>query len=214
MTKLRIVTLPSMAHQQRSAATLDRGFASWIRHFCKDDTWGGLIETTVPDLKRALEDFDEPGTLRLNPEQLLKIAGRDQSISGLLADWDEGPARNRWVRHKSRLALGGIQSRSERNYLFHWMSWLTSRLNGLLAGPAIVRLLRTISRACGKLKGAVAKWYGTMIQKDPSCAKTTAEALLALDVVQVRVQQPNGGYSSKAVLLPTSSASTCGATSA
>lgn len=42
-----------------------------------------------------------------------------------------------------------------------------------------------------------------MAQTDPNWAKTTLEALLALDVVQVRTTLPDGRRSSKAALLPT-----------
>ena len=41
-------------------------------------------------------------------------------------------------------------------------------------------------RVCGKLFGMVAVHFGAMTQKDPKWAKTTLDALLALDVVQVR----------------------------
>ena len=65
-------------------ADLDRRFVGWVRHFCKADIWGGLVETTVPDLRRALEDFDRPDTQLLRPEHLLPMRSEELGLTKLL----------------------------------------------------------------------------------------------------------------------------------
>ena len=43
----------TVAGKSRSfEGVVDRSFVAWIRHFCQANVWGGLIETTIPDLKR------------------------------------------------------------------------------------------------------------------------------------------------------------------
>jgi hypothetical protein len=68
---------------------LDRRFIGWVRHFCKTDVWGGLVETTIPDLRRALEDFDRPDTQLLRPEHLLTKPGEELGLTTLLQGWEE-----------------------------------------------------------------------------------------------------------------------------
>lgn len=182
-------------------ARLDRGFVAWVRHFCKEDTWGGLIETSIPDIKRALEDFDRPGTLTLRPEHLGVGPGGELSLARLLAGWDEDLTSQGgqspdlsaiWKRFKE-LRAQLLESLEE---LTHFpLEWF--------AGKKEVRsVAEDYLKTCGQLFGGVAKNYGAMAQTDPSWAKTTLDALLALDVVQVRTRLPDGRQSSKAVLLP------------
>lgn len=68
---------------------LDRRFVGWVRHFCKADIWGGLVETTTPDLRRALEDFDRPDTQLLRPEHLLSIRGEELGLTKMLQGWED-----------------------------------------------------------------------------------------------------------------------------
>src|SRR5208283_4671376 len=68
---------------------LDRNFVAWVRHFCQEDRWGGLVETSFQDLKRALGDFDRPQTRVLNREELLRVRGEDIGLTQLLQDCDD-----------------------------------------------------------------------------------------------------------------------------
>ncbi len=181
---------------------VDRNFVAWVRHFCKEDCWGGLVETSVPDLKRALADFDRPDTRVLNPEQLLRVRGEDLGLTRLLEGWDEdlkaqGHGRLRLVELWEKLKESRQQLLGSLEELTHFpLEWF--------AGKSAVRsVAEGYLRDFGQLFGVVAKHYGAMAQIDPNWAKTTLEGLLALDVVQARVSQPDGKTASKAVLLPT-----------
>lgn len=188
--------------EQTFKASLDRGFVAWVRHFCKAETWGGLIETSVPDLKRALDDFDRPGTLTLDPERLGVGPRGELSLSKLLAGWDEDLEG----QGKGQLGLAALWQRFKdlRNQLLGSLEELTHFPLEWFAGKGDVRAVaEDYLQTGGQLFGLVAKHYGAMAQSDPNWAKTTLEALLALDVVQVRTTLPDGRYSSKAVLLPT-----------
>lgn len=181
---------------------LDRSFVAWVRHFCKEEVWGGLIETSLPDLNRALEDFDRPETLTLNPERLGVGPRGELGLATLLAGWDEdlegqGAGNPGLVKLWERF-------RQLRGQLLVSLEELTHFPLEWFAGKQTVRTLaEDYLKTCGQLFGKIARNFGIMAQSDPNWAKTTVEALLALDVVQVRVAIPDGRRSSKAVLLPT-----------
>ena len=183
-------------------AELDRRFVGWVRHFCKADVWGGLIETTVPDLRRALEDFDRPETQVLHPENLLRRPGEELGLTKLLEGWEDDLAS----QGKERLGLVKLWNKLKelRGQLLGSLEELTHFPLEWFAGKSDVRkVAEDYLKVTGQLFGAVAKNYGAMAQSDPNWAKTTLEGLLALDVVQARVRQPDGKTASKAVLLPT-----------
>ena len=195
--------VPAAGESQPFQGRLDRKFVAWVRHFCNEERWGGLVQTNVPDLKRALEDFDRPDTQVLNPEHLLvRTRGEDLGLTKLLGGWDEelksqGQGELRLVPLWSKIKQSRRELLGSLEELTHFpLEWF--------AGESSVRsVAETYLQDFGRLFGLVAKHYGAMAQSDPRWAKTTLEGLLALDVVQVRVTQPDGKIASKAVLLPT-----------
>ncbi|MBB5030537.1 ATP-binding protein [Prosthecobacter vanneervenii] len=177
---------------------LDRNFVGWVRHFCQVDVWGGLIETNIPDIKRALEDFDRPGTLRLRPEELLQRSGKKHGLTSLLRDWD--------ADLDAGTDLVGLweQAKTLRSKLLSSLEELTHFPLDWFAGKTAVRTIaEEYMRIFGCLFGTVSKHYGAMVQTDPTWAKTTLDGLLALDLVQVRTRQQDGKVLTKVVLLPT-----------
>lgn len=188
--------------EQKFQTALDRGFVAWVRHFCQTEVWGGLIETPVPDLKRALEDFDRPETLTLNPERLGVGPSGELSLGELLVGWDEDLE----AQGKGRIGLKALwlQFKDLRTRLLSSLVELTYFPLEWFAGQGDVRrVAEDYLKTCGQLFGLVGRHYGAMAQSDPNWAKTTLEALLALDLVQVRTTLADGKRSSKAVLLPT-----------
>lgn len=181
---------------------LDRRFVAWVRHFCSADAWGGLVETTIPDLKHALEDFDRPDTRVLEPERLL-VRGKEDylGLGVLLRGWDEDliaagvpdpGLASLWLRLKE-LRLQLLGSLGE---LTHFpLEWFAG-------SAAATKAALEYLEVSGRLFGIVGRNYGIMAQKDATWAKTTLDGLLALDVVQVRVTQQDGVSGFKAVLLP------------
>jgi Holliday junction resolvasome RuvABC ATP-dependent DNA helicase subunit len=188
---------------QEVRVALDRGFVSWVRHFCSEQVWGGLIETTLPDLKRSLEDFNRPGTLEFDPERLFSKQGKEViGLTALLKWWDSelkqrGPGDDNlesvWTEFRDlrKKLLGSLEELT--HFPLYWFS----------GKPQVRNTTKEYLRKCGVLLGLIGSNYGYIAQKDPKLASLTLDGLLALDVVQVRQQLPDGKYSSKAVLLPT-----------
>jgi Holliday junction resolvasome RuvABC ATP-dependent DNA helicase subunit len=180
---------------------LDRPFVSWVRHFCKANVWGGLIETNLPELKRALADFNGPKTFVLDPENLVRPHGDVLGLTKLFAGWDEDlQAQGRsvtllafWERMKA-LRSQLLDSLEE---LTHFpLEWFSGK-------PDVTGVAEEYLKISGQIFHLAAQHYGAMSQQDPTWAKTTLEGLLALDVVQAKVELPDGRVTFKAVLLPT-----------
>jgi DNA polymerase III delta prime subunit len=182
--------------------TVDRGFVSWVRHFCSGTAMGGLIETSEPDLERALQDYDRPETLIFDATQIVKTSGGWMSLREALAAWEEdlGDAGH------GPTGLSGLwdQFAAQRSALLehidalaHFpLEWFAGRSEDAeLAG----RYLKT----AGELMKATRAHFPQMLALEPTIARDTLQGLLALDVVQVRVRTEDEKVLSKAVLLPT-----------
>jgi hypothetical protein len=182
--------------------SIDRKFVTWVHQFCREDIWGGLVETQIPDLRKALEDFDGPTTFYLRPDALLHVRNEEYSMSRLLAGWDEDLAKlgrpapgvkNLWSQF-NELRQKLLSSLDE---LTHFpLEWFSGKL-------AVTENAEKYLRVSGELFRAVSDNYGAMYQESPDWARSTIDGLMALDVVQVRVAMPEGKMACKAVLLPT-----------
>jgi Holliday junction resolvasome RuvABC ATP-dependent DNA helicase subunit len=183
-------------------AELDRRFVGWVRHFCKNDVWGGIVETSIPDLHRALDDFDRPDTKILNPENLIFMRGEELGITKLLRGWEDILASK--TKEAAELVPLWMRMKTLRSRLLASLEELTHFPLQWFAGKHNIRdVAEDYLKTTGQLFGLVAANYGAMAQNEPSWAQTTLEGLLALDVVQARITQQDGKSTFKAVLLPT-----------
>jgi len=173
------------------------------RHFCSAATWGGTIETKRTELRHALEDYDSPQTVLFHPDHLATHGAETVSLPDLLRQWDEelvrlgvpSPGlRERWDR------FAGLRERllAVREELTHFpLEWFSG-------DDATTALATEYLEVAGELFGAVSEHYSRMAAEvDRQWARLTLDAVLALDVVQVRVLREGGRPAFKAVILPT-----------
>ena len=183
-------------------ADLNRRFVAWVRHFCKADVWGGLVEANAQDLCSALEDYDRPETQLLHPENLFTMRDREIGLTMLLEAWDEDLA----LKSEPKTSLLKLWSKIQelRLQLLDSLEELTHFPLEWFAGNPSTRIVaEEYLKTIGELLSIVAKNFGAMAQNEPLWAKATVDGLLALDVVQARLKQPDGKTMFKAVLLPT-----------
>jgi hypothetical protein len=120
----------------------------------------------------------------------------------LLKGWDEdlaatGKAPGNLVDLWDRL-------RELREELLNSLSELTHFPLEWFAGNEDVRkATEQYLKVAGDLFRGVSQTYGAVHQENPDWARLTLDGLLSLDVVQVKVTDPEGRRSSRAVLLPT-----------
>lgn len=182
--------------------SVDRGFVSWRRHFCSETAMGGLIETTESDLRRALADFDRPGTIVFDGSEIVRTGGGWMNLRGALEAWDEDLAD---AGHGS-VGLVDLWDRFvmlRRELLGHLDALAHFPLEWFAGKREDVELASQYLDTTAALMTGVRKLFPRMLEIEATIAKDTLQGLLAVDVVQVRVPMEDGKFLSKAVLLPT-----------
>lgn len=182
--------------------TLDRGFVSWLHHFCSDTALGGLIETTEIDLKRALEDFDRPETIVFDGSQIVRANDAWLSLRQTLQAWDED-LEEAGHGTPGLVALWDAFVEQRRALLAHLDALAHFPLEWFAGKREDAELAASYLESAAALMAGARARFPQMLGIEPTIAKDTLQGLLAADVVQVRVRQDEGKFLSKAVLLPT-----------
>ncbi|HUY91796.1 MAG TPA: hypothetical protein VMV10_23845 [Pirellulales bacterium] len=190
---------------QEFSTRLDRKFVGWIHKFCSGEVWGGLVQTNQPDLARALADYDRPGTRVTNPEELTVDAeGSEQlGLSRFFKDWDQ--ELERLTGKNPTISVIWREFVERRSELLPDLDMLAHfPLDWFAGNSKAAKTAEKYLNVAGQLYGSVAANYDRMSgEVDQHWARTTLDGLLALDVVQVRVELGRGEEAFKAVLLPT-----------
>jgi Holliday junction resolvasome RuvABC ATP-dependent DNA helicase subunit len=183
---------------------VDRDFLDWLHTFCNTEVWGGLIESKEPSLELALKYHSsalrEPKLL--SPKAVTVEEGQTHSMIEMLEAFDRevpasgGPTLDlakRWCRFfELRAALI-----PNLDFLVHFpLTWLAGK-------PALAVQVEEYLRISSEIYRSVQENYHVMANLSEGWARTVLEGLLALDVVQVRIELEDGRIAHKAVLLPT-----------
>ena len=196
-------TLVAVANTSRGAVQLgsavDPNLLAWVRTFCAADRFGGLVETEVLDLQQALERSADCDPVFILPEEIWRRDGRSYSMEDLLAGWDQvlQPANGTaslveiWRRFVTlRTTLAG----SIRQLVIHPREWLDTHSHVSIT-------CRDYLDTARDLYHSVQQNYQIIWSQSRDWAQATLDALLSLDIVQVRMQS-DGRTSAKAVMLP------------
>jgi len=178
---------------------VDRSVLEWGEKFCSSHVWGGLIETTETKLSTALARAADGNIHVIDIDKIASIGGVGYSMLELFRGWDthiKGETLdlvNKWgdfVQIREQL-LPHVNK-----LLIHAREWISGRPNILLQ---IERYLVIASY----IYNAVQENYDEMKEVSSDWARLTLESLLALDVLQVRVNLADGKEAAKAILMPT-----------
>ena len=180
---------------------VDSRLIDWVGAFCDADRFGGFMEADVADLRQALARHAEFDPLFLNPEAIWRHNGVSYSINELLQAWDKvdavaeacpRPIAAMWRDYvAARLALSDVV----RPLLIHPREWLDTH-------PETRACCARYLAVATELYKALQKYYRFVWNESREWAQATLDAILALDLVQVRMAGPDGGISAKAVMLP------------
>ena len=180
---------------------VDSKVIDWVTAFCDSDRFGGFMEAGLSDLPQALARYAEFDPVFLDPEAVWKHEGVDYSIEELLKEWDRvdavadacrRPIAEVWREFVSaRASLAAMV----RPLLIHPREWLDTH-------PDTRASCRRYLAVATELYEAVQKNYRAVWDESHEWAEATLDAILALDLVQVRMANPEGGVSAKAVMLP------------
>ena len=180
---------------------VDPKIIDWVTAFCGADRFGGLIETDIGDLPQALARHAEFDPLFLDPDAIWKHNGVSYSIEELLKGWDDVDAvieaRPRPIIAMWRDFVVARASLAERvgPLLIHPREWLDTHPE---TRDGCARYLAVAT----ELYKAIQQNYRAVWDQSPEWAQATLDAILSLDLVQVRIAGLDGGFSAKAVMLP------------
>lgn len=180
--------------------SVDPRTLDWVEAFCAPDRFGGLIETDVSDLAQALARYEEFHPIFTDPDAIWSHNGNTRSIETLLEGWDKidqikedcpRPLAETWralrnCREKLVAHIGPL--------LVHPREWLDSH-------PDARRLCGEYLAVASELYNSVQKHYRIVWEQSREWAQATLDAILSLDLVQVKIQKPSGA-SAKTVMLP------------
>lgn len=181
--------------------TVDPKIIEWVTGFCGAELFGGLIETDVPDLQQALARFAEFNPVLVNPEAIWRHNGIAYSIEALLVAWDDVEAVAEAVpRPMAEMWRDFVAKRASladdvRQLLIHPREWLDTH-------PDAKERCKQYLAVAGELYKAVQQNYRPVWDQSREWAQATLDAILSLDLVQVRILKGEGGVSAKAVMLP------------
>ena len=180
---------------------VDPRVLEWVTGFCAVDRFGGLMETDVSDLPQALARYAESDPVFVDPEAIWRHNGVSYSIEALLEAWDqvaavtEATSRPIAAMWRDFLAARASLAHDVRPLLIHPREWLDTHAEA--------------RERCGQYLGvtkelyhAVQQNYRAVWDQSRDWAQATLDAILSLDLVQVRIRRADGGVSAKAVMLP------------
>ena len=180
---------------------VDPKIIDWVTAFCDTDRFGGFMEVDVADLPQALARHAEFDPVFLKPEAVWNHHGVAYSIGALLEAWDgvdavaeacRRPIAEMW---RDFVAARASLADMVRPLLIHPREWLDTH-------PKTRANCARYLAVATELYGAVQKNYRAVWDESREWAQATLDAVLALDLVQVRMVAPDGGVSAKAVMLP------------
>ena len=180
---------------------VDPKVIDWVTAFCDRDRFGGFMEAGMSDLPQALARHAEFDPVFLYPEAVWKHEGVVYSIETLLKAWDGVDAVAEACRRpiaevwRDSVAARAPLADRVRPLLIHPREWLDTH-------PETRESCGRYLAVATELYGAVQKNYRAVWDVSREWAQATLDAILALDLVQVRMENPEGGMSAKAVMLP------------
>lgn len=182
----------------------DPNFFAWLHVFCTPEIWGGLIESKEPSLELAIKHYttalQEPQFV--TPDSIVKIDGKSHSLQSIMDDFD----REFYNVYSIDLNLGATwrefselrtQIIENIDYIVCFpLNWLGGRQN-------FAQIIEKYLSLSSRIYSTVQNNYHLLSELSYEYAQIILEGLLALDIVQFRIELENGQYSHKAILLPT-----------
>ncbi|CAN7479052.1 AAA family ATPase [Caulobacter sp. LjRoot300] len=195
--------LAATAETSRGAISIDvpvdAKLLDWVSAFSSKDGFGGLIETDVLDLNQALSRYAEFDPIFVQIDQIWRHDGQVFSLERLLEGWDaaakstQGPSLSEiWSDMSAQRAQLAAYVRP---LVVHPREFLDTH-------PQIKALCASYLGSAQKLYASVQQHYAVVSDHSTAWAQATLDALLSLDLLQVRIRHDAKTVSSKVVMLP------------
>lgn len=183
---------------------VQREVLTWARHFCSTDAWGGLYSAKTPTLENALREYRQCDPVLFEPlnNSISFHDGRQYDLRSLVH------AMQRALTDKGTATadLCGLWDRivETRTVILNHFDILIHQPMLALAGQSALRAsVAALLEAWNLLYAELKRHHSKMQDIDPAWTQLLLEAILAVDIVQIRTTLGSGRTSWKAVLLPT-----------
>ena len=176
---------------------IDPKLLDWAQAFCKADRFGGRDD--VLDLKQALERYAEVDPIFVEPDEIWRHDGQTFSLEQLLHGWDRsiGASTGRTLAEIWRdfCARRAELAKYARQLLVDPREFLDTH-------PTVNAVCTAYLTVAKELYSGVQSHYALVSDESAEWAQATLDALLSLDLLQVRIRHDAKIVSSKAVMLP------------
>lgn len=176
---------------------------TWVRYFCSADAWGGLFEAPPLALEDALRNFGQFQPTVLEPlKESIPHDGELYDVRSLV----EAIQKELSHQNQTPVDLCSLWDSivSERQVVMGHLDILIHQPMLALAGqPALRGAVADLLQAWHRFYAELAHHHAAMHLIDHAWTQLLVEAVVALDVVQIKTNQAAGKTSWKAVLLPT-----------
>ena len=182
---------------------VERDVLTWVNFFCSADAWGGFFEAPTASFEDAVRDYSQCDPIRFRPLQAsIPHDGQRYDLRSLIEAMqrelvDEGVTTVDLCGFWDSIVAAREVVLSHLDILIH-EPMLALAGHSTLRG-AVVDLLQAWDRFYAKL----AQHHKAMHEIDHAWTQLLFEAVVSLDVVQIKTTLSAGRTSWKAILLPT-----------
>ena len=176
---------------------------TWARFFCSPDAWGGFFEARTPSFEDALRDYRQCEPTRFEPlKPSIPHDGEQYDLRSLISEMQRELSSSGGTRED----LCGLWDRivAARGTVLSYLDILIHQPMLALAGqPALRGAVADLLEAWDGLYAELQQHHKEMHDIDHAWTQLLFEAVLSLDVVQIKTTLASGKTSWKAILLPT-----------
>ena len=181
---------------------VEREVLTWVRFFCSNDTWGGVVESPSASFEDALRDHRQCDPTRFEPlGRSIPHDGRLYDLRSLLAEMQR-ELTARGVTTEDLCGGWDRMAAARRAVLAHLDVLLHQPMLALAGRSDLRAAVAELLQACDRFYAKLAQHHSAMHEIDHAWTQLLFEAVAALDVVQIRTTLKGGRTSWKAVLLP------------
>ena len=189
--------------EQQFEFDVERDVLTWVRYFCSADAWGGFFAARTPSFEDALREYTQCEPALFEPlKRSIAHDGERYDLRSLI----DAMQRELTINGKTTADLCGLWDSivATRTAVLNHLDILIHQPMLALAGQSALRTsVADLLKAWEALYAELGRHYVAMHEIDHAWTQLLFEAILAVDVVQIRTTLGSGKTSWKAILLPT-----------
>ena len=189
--------------EQQFKFEVERDILTWVRYFCSADAWGGFFAARTPSFEDALREYRQCEPIPFEPlKKSIAHDGQQYDLRSLI----DAMQRELTITGETTADFCGLWDRivaTRRAVLNHLDILIHQPMLALAGQPALRSSVTDLLKAWDGLYTELERHHTAMHEIDHVWTQLLFEAILSVDVVQIRTTLGSGKTSWKAILLPT-----------